>query len=509
MAAWIPEGAFGAGRDRRPVMPGGWAVGRSYASARMMDRRDECRALDELLEGARSGRSAAVVVCGEAGIGKTVLLQYVLERSTGCKTVRAAGVQSEMELSYAGLHQLCASLLTRLGRLPEPQREALATAFGLQSGIVPDRFLVGLAALGLLADVAADQPLVCLVDDAQWLDQASALALGFVARRLFAESVLLVFAVREPTPDGAFAGLPELRVEGLPEDEARTLLESVVAGPLDERLRDRIAAEARGNPLALLELPRGATAAEMAGGLGQLAARPLAGQIEREYLRRIETLPVETRRLLLTAAAEPIGDVGLLRRAVRRLGIDADAAASQADASELITLGVGVRFRHPLVRSAIYRAAPLTERREIHRALAESIDADLDPERRAWHRALAAAGPDEEVAVELERSAQRAQARGGIAAAAAFLERAMELTRDPARRSRRAVEAAQAKVQAGAFESAADLLATAEGGPPDELIRARIDVVRAGIAFAQGRGSETPALLLAAARRLEQFDVTL
>jgi DNA-binding CsgD family transcriptional regulator/tetratricopeptide (TPR) repeat protein len=484
-------------------------VARSDSSARMMDRRDECRALDDLLAGARSGRSAAVVLRGEAGIGKTALLQYLLERSTGCRTVKAVGVQSEMELSYAGLHQLCASLLTGLDHLPEPQREALATAFGLRSGIVPDRFLVGLATLSLLANAGGDQPLVCLVDDAQWLDHASAVTLGFVARRLLAESVLIVFAVREPTPAGVFAGLPELRVKGLPEGDSRALLESVVTGPLDERVRDRIVAEARGNPLALLELPRGATAAEMAGGLGHSAARPLASQIEREYLRRVESLPVETRRLLLTAAAEPLGDVSLLRRAAQRLGIDADAAASQADASELITLGAGVRFRHPLVRSAVYRAAPLTDRREAHRALAESIHPDLDPDRRAWHRALAAAGPDEDVATELERSAQRAQARGGIAAVAAFLERAAELTQDPARRSRRAVEAAQAKFQAGAFESAADLLATAEGGQPDELTRARMDALHAGIAFAQGRGNETPSLLLAAARRLEQIDVTL
>ncbi|GAA1619565.1 LuxR family transcriptional regulator [Kribbella sancticallisti] len=475
----------------------------------LIGRGDECRALDGLLGGAKAGRSAALVLRGEAGIGKTELLKYLLERSTGCRIVRAAGVQSEMELSYAGLHQLCVPLLTGLDHLPEPQRDALATAFGLRTGTAPDRFLVGLAALSLLADAGGNQPLVCLIDDAQWIDHASALTFEFVARRLLAESVLLVFAVREPTPDKTLPGLPELPVKGLPERDSRTLLDSVVTGPLDQRMRDRIVAESHGNPLALLELPRGWTAAEMAGGFGQPEARPVWSQIEWGFLRRVESLPAETRRLMFTAAAEPVGDVRLLRRAAERLGIDVDAAASDADASELMTLGTQVRFRHPLVRSAVYRVTSLTDRQTAHRALAESIDADVDPDRRAWHRAQAAPGPDEAVAAELERSAARAQARGGIAAMAAFLERAADLTQDPARRSQRAVEAAQAKFQAGAFEPAAALLATAKAGLPDELTRARIDVLHAGIAFAQGRGKEAPPLLVAAARRLEQLDVGL
>ncbi len=463
--------------------------------------------LDDLLEGARAGRSSALVLRGEAGIGKTELLRYLLERSTGCRTVRAAGVQSEMELSYAGLHQLCAPLLTGFEHLPGPQRDALATAFGLRTGIAPDRFLVGLAVLSLLADAGGNQPLVCLIDDAQWLDQASALTLAFVARRLLAESVMLVFAVREPTPDQTLAGLPELPVKGLHERDSRTLLDSVVTGPLDQRVRDSIVAESRGNPLALLELPRGWAAAELAGGFGNPGAWPLSSQIETEFLRRVESLTAETRRLMFIAAADPVGDVRLLQRAAERLGIDVDTAA--ADAAELMTLDHGVRFRHPLVRSAVYRAASLTDRRNAHRALAESIEADIDPDRRAWHLAQAAPGPDEDVAVELERSAERAQARGGIAAMAAFRERAAELTQDPARRSQRALEAAQAKFQAGAFGPAAALLATAKTGPPNELTRARIDVLHAGMAFAQGRGLEAPPLLLAAARRLEQLDVAL
>jgi DNA-binding CsgD family transcriptional regulator len=385
----------------------------------------------------------------------------------------------------------------------------MRTAFGLRSGDAPDRFLVGLATLSLLADAGGDQPLVCLIDDAQWLDRVSAQTLEFVARRLLAESVVLVFAVREPSADEALGSLPELPVTGLTEHASRTLLDSVVTGPLDQRVRDRIVAESRGNPLALLELPRGLTAAEMAGGFGHPDARPLSSQIEQAFVRRVQSLPAETQRLLFTAAAEPMGDVTLLRRAAERLGIDIDTAASHADATDLITLGTRVRFRHPLVRSAAYRAAGPNDRRAVHKALADATDAQLDPDRRAWHLAGAASGPDETVAAELERSAGRAQARGGIAAAAAFLQRAATLTQDPARRAQRAVDAAQAKLHAGAFEPAAALLAEAEAGPLDELGRARIDVLHAQIAFVQNRASEAAPLLLAAARRFGRLDVAL
>ncbi|MEU5595927.1 AAA family ATPase [Streptomyces sp. NPDC020298] len=484
-------------------------MARSGARAGLLGRQHECRALDDLLTGVRAGRSGVVVLRGEAGIGKTELLRYLRDRATGCRTVKVDGVQSEMELSYAGLHQLCAPLLAGLDGLPGPQRDALSTAFGLRAGAAPDRFLVGLATLSLLADAGGDQPLVCLIDDAQWLDRASALTLEFVARRLLAESVVLVFAVREPSTSEALGGLRAIRVTELTEHDSRTLLDSVVTGPLDQRVRDRIIAESRGNPLALLELPHGSTAAELAGGFGRPDAWPLSRQIEQGFLRRVQSLPSETQRLLLTAAAEPVGDVTLLRRAAELLGIDVDAAASHADAAELITLGTRVRFRHPLVRSAVYRAAGPDARREVHKALADATDAQLDPDRRAWHLAAATSGADETVAAELERSAGRAQARGGIAAAAAFLQRAATLTQDPARRTQRAVDAARAKLQAGAFEPAAALLATAEAGPVDELGRARIDVLRAEIAFAQNRGSEAPALLLAAADRFGRLDVTL
>ena len=351
-----------------------------------------------------------------------------------------------------------------LAGLPGPQRDALGTVFGLSTGQAPDRLLVGLAVLGLLSEVAEELPLVCLVDDAQWLDQASAQALAFAARRLLAEPVALVFAVREPSEEKQWGGLPLLTVGGLSSGDARALLDSVTPGRLDERVRDRIVAETRGNPLALLELPRGLSAAELAGGFGLPDAPTLASRIERSFLRRLESLPVKTQRLLLAAAAEPIGDVTLLWRAAGRLGVGADAAAP-AEAAGLIELGARVRFRHPLLRAAVYRAAAVPDRREVHRALAEATDPGADPDRRAWHRARAATGPDEAVAGELERSAARAQGRGGVAAAAAFLQRSAELTPDPARRGARALAAAQAKTEAGAFDAARDLLGLAETGP--------------------------------------------
>ncbi|HTE61809.1 MAG TPA: AAA family ATPase [Solirubrobacteraceae bacterium] len=473
----------------------------------LQDRRSECGTLDRLLEGVRAGRSGVLVVCGEPGVGKSALLDYVVEQAADLHAVRAAGVQSEMELPFAGLHQLCAPLLERLDRLPGPQRDALGVAFGLRVGPAPDRFRVGLAVLSLLSEVAAERPLVCVVDDAHWLDRASVQALAFVARRLVAESVGLLFAAVES--GGELAGLPELAVEGLRDGDARALLGSALRGPLDERVRDRIVAETRGNPLALLEWPRGVTAAELAGGFGLPDASPLSGQIEESFRRRLEALPVESQRLLLVAAAEPVGEPVLVWRAAEGLGIDVDAAAAHAAEAGLLEFGARVRFRHPLVRSAVYRAASLQERQAAHRALAEATDREEDPDRRAWHRAQAAAGPDEEVAEELERSAGRAQARGGPAAAAAFLERAAGLTLDPARRAARALAAAQAKYDAGAPDAALELLATAQAGPLDELQCARVDVLRAQIASAVSRSSDAPPLLLEAAKRLESLDARL
>lgn len=465
-------------------------------------RRHECESLDRLLDDVRGGQSRALVLRGEAGIGKTALLDYLATRASGCRIARAAGVESEMELAFAGAHQLCAPLLSHRDRLPGPQREAIGTAFGLTEGTAADRFLVGLAVLSLLSEVADERPLICIVDDAQWLDHASAQVLAFVARRLLAEPVAIVFAVRNQSEEKELGSLPVMVVEGLKDADASALLDSAIPGRLDERVRDRIVAESNGNPLALLELPKGLTAAELAGGFRRPDARPTANLIEQSFLRRVRALSVETQRLLLTAAAEPVGDATLLWRAVRVLGI-ADDAAAPAVADGLIEVGARVRFRHPLARSAAYRAATARERREIHRALADVTDPGADPDRRAWHLANAALGPNETVAAELERSADRAQGRGGMAAAAAFLERATGLSPDPVRRVARALAAAQAKFEAGAANEAHELLAAAEIGPVDELQRARLARMRAHIVFAQRRGSDAPALLLDAAKQLE------
>jgi DNA-binding CsgD family transcriptional regulator len=475
-------------------------------AAGLTDRRSEREMLDQLLGSVRAGESRALVVRGDPGVGKTALLDYLVDQAHGCRVAHTVGVQSEMELAFAGLHQLCAPVLGHAERLPGPQHDALLTAFGMSSGPPPDRFLVGLAVLGLLSEVAAEQPLICVVDDEQWLDHESAQVLGFVARRLAVDRVGLVLAARVPGDE--LAGLPELEVEGLREEYARELLDVALPGPMDARVRDLIIAEAQGNPLALLELPRALTPMELAGGFGLPAATALSGRIEDGLRRQLETLPAEARRLLLLAAADPSGDPVLVRRAAGRLGLPVLAAAPAVEAG-LVKFGVQVRFRHPLVRSAAYRSGSVQDRHEVHAALAEVTDPAADPDRRAWHRAQSAAGPDEDIAAELERSAGRAQARGGLAAAAAFLERAVLLTAEPAQHAERTLAAAQFNLQAGAFDKALELLVTAEVGPLDEMQSARVDLLRGQIVFASGLGSDAPPLLFKAAERLESLDLDL
>jgi DNA-binding CsgD family transcriptional regulator len=399
-------------------------------------------------------------------------------------------------------------LLDGLGRLPSPQRDALQTAFGLSAGPPPDRFFVGLALLSLLSEHAEAQPLVCLIDDAQWLDRSSAQLLSFVARRLRAESVVVVLAERDGDDPSELAGLPELRLHGLSEADATQLVASVMPGSLDEAVRDRVIAEARGNPLALLELPRGRSSASLAGGFAIPGGLPLPRRIEVSYRRRVERLPTATQQILLVAAADPVGDPSVVWRAVSELGIPDDAAVP-AEADGLLEISSRVAFRHPLLRSAIYSAASREERRTAHRALAAATDPEIDPDRRAWHRAHATLAPDEDVAAELERSAGRARARGGLAAAAAFLQRSVALTQEPARRADRALAAAQASLDAGEYDAALGLVATAEAGPLDDLGRALVDRLRAEVAFAQNRGSDAPLLLLQAAKKLETLDVRL
>jgi DNA-binding CsgD family transcriptional regulator/tetratricopeptide (TPR) repeat protein len=472
-----------------------------------LGRTRERQHLDGLLGNVRNGQSAALVIRGEPGMGKTSLLRYAARQASGFRVAQIAGVQAEMELAFAGIHQLCAPLLDRLDKLPEPQRNALNVALGVSPGDTPNRFLVALAVLSLLCETADDRPVLLLVDDALWLDAVSGQSLAFVARRLLAESVGIVFTVREPVADRTFDGLPELSLEGLQVADARALLARAVPGRFDDHVRDRIIAETHGNPLALVELSRSMSAAERAAGYA-LPAGDLPGRVEEQYLRRIGALPDATRRLILLAAADPLGDATLVWRAAEHLSIDAGAAAPAADAG-LLAIDDHVRFRHPLVRSAVYGAAAPEDRQRVHAALAEASDAKLDADRCAWHRALAAGAPDEAVAAELERSAERAQTRAGLAAAAALLERATVLTADATLRARRALAAAQASFQTGAFDAALALLATAEAESLDQFEGAQADLLRGNVAFAAALAGDAPTLLLKAARRLEPFDPQL
>ena len=472
----------------------------------LVGRRDECAVLDGLIAALTAGESRALVIRGGAGVGKTALLDYLAGEAADCRVIRASGVQSEMELAFAALHQVCLPLSEHIERLPDGQKSALNIALGTSNGPPPDRFLVGLAVLNLVSSAAEERPLLCLVDDEQWVDQASAQVLAFVARRLGAESVGLVFAAR--IPSDAVGGLPGLVVTGLGVTDAQTLLASVLTGPLDTRIRDQIVAETGGNPLALLELPRAMTAEQLAGGFGIPAAAPFSADLEQTFRDRIEALPDDARLLLLLAAAEPTGDSALLWRAAALLGLRHDAAAPAVEA-DLATFATRVRFRHPLVRSAAYKFATVADRLGSHRALAEATNAQLDPDRRAWHLANAAAGPDEDVALELTRCADRAHARGGIGAAAAFLERAATLTVDPTQRADRALSAASAKVHAGAFDGALDLLAMAESAPLTAVQQARADRARAQIAFATSHGADASPLFLKAAEQLRDTDVML
>ena len=474
--------------------------------ARLVDRHAERKVLDELVLALSGGQSRALVLRGEPGIGKTALLEYAAASRALLRIARTSGVQSEIELAFAGLHQLCSPMLDRVGAIPAPQRQALETAFGIRDGSEPDAFLIGLAVLSLLSEVAQERPLLCLIDDLQWMDFASTLILAFVARRLGSEAVGMLFATRSEAD--SLAGVPSLLVEGLRPTDARELLDSVLPSRVDGRIREQIVAETHGNPLALLELPKGFTPLELALGFELPGAVRLTGSIEESFLRRIATLPEQTRLLLLVAAAEPTGNAALVWRAGAKLGIKRDAAAP-AEAEQLASFEARIRFRHPLVRSAVYGSASAEERRSVHAALAEVMDPDTDVERRSWHRAQAAIGFDEDVARDLERSAELAVARGCRATAGAYLTRAVALSVDPYLRARRAVAAAEGSIRAGALDDAGALLDIATDGPLSELDQAHVDLARAQLSYVTSRGNEAPSLLVKAARELERADPQL
>jgi DNA-binding CsgD family transcriptional regulator len=473
-----------------------------------LGRTSERRSIDAALARARDGQTAVLVFRGAPGIGKTALLRYAARQASGLRLAQVEGVQAEIELPFSGIHRLCAPLFDSLDKLPGPQQDALRVTMGMSTGETPDRFLVAVAILNLLATTAVSRPLLCLVDDAQWLDATSLEVLGFVARRLDADPVAILFGLRQPVVTLALDGLPQLALEGLAEPDAHALLRRAVPGPLDERVRDRIVGETRGNPLALVELSQSMSPAERAGGFAPPSPSDLPGRLTREYQRRVAALPEPTQQLMLLAAAEPLGDASVLWRAADRLSIE-PTALGPATVSGLLEVDDRIRFSHPLVRAAVYGAASDDERRLAHGALAEACDPEIDADSRAWHRALAAVGPDEEVAAELERCAGRAEGRGGLAAAAALLERATVLTPDPARQAERALAAAEASFQAGDFQATQLMLATAQSGGLDDFHTAQAALLRGHAEAVSRYGNDAAAMLLEAARSLEAFDVSL
>jgi AAA ATPase domain len=497
-----------SGRPDWPAPP--VAPEQPIAAPAFLGRGEELEALDCLLRNALGGRSGSLVVRGEAGIGKSALLSYAARTAAAFRVAHWCGAEAEKELSFAALQQLCGPAEDRIAGLPGPQADALEVAFGLRRGPAADPFLVGLAVLSLLSALAEEQPVLWIVDDAQWLDRASAQVLGFAARRLQVDPVALLFAERTGAARPALVGLPGLEVAGLSDGDARALLAESLPGPLDARVAERILAEARGNPLALLELPRASTTADLGGGFEIPGGGLVPDRVEDSFRLRVASLPEGTRLLLLAAAAEPLGDPGLLRAAASRLGLDEQAKGeAEAEAEGLIRVGDRVAFRHPLVRSAVYHGAPAEDRRLVHRALAEVTDPRADPDRRAWHRAQATAGADEEIAADLERSAERAHARGGLAAEAAFRERAVALTPDPGRRATRAVAAATAKLAAGAPDKAGQLMQIARQGPLSLADLAHLELLGARALLLAQNQAGTPGKLLRAARELAPFEPAL
>jgi DNA-binding CsgD family transcriptional regulator len=475
----------------------------------LLDRELERGQIDRVLGVARHGRSAALVLQGEPGTGKTTLLDYAAESGEDFQIVRLLGIESEAELGFAALHQLLLPFQAGLRSLPAPQRDALGGALGLRRADSPDRFLLALAALTMLARAATKRPLLCIVDDAQWLDRESAGIMGFIARRVSADAIAMLFAVRGPSERAAdLEGIPWVQIGGLPPEEAGQLLASAVASRVERGVSERVIAQTGGNPLGLIELGGELSREQLAGDSSLPELLPVGAILRARYLRQIRRMPGETQVLLLAAAADPTGDPALLWRAGEFLGFGVRAAAP-AEAEELLRFSPLVRFRHPLIRSAVYHGAALAERVRVHEALARATDPQAAADLRAWHRAEAAIGPDESVAGELERAADLARERGGWAASARFLTRAATLTPDADERFRRVLAAARAETTAGACVRAQALLDSVAGRLDDPVKRAAALRVQGMIRYALDQSAEAASVLLDAARRLAPLDTRL
>lgn len=485
-----------------PPVAGGSAAVRPH----LIGRTRETAALNALLDAVRRGMSGKLLIRGEAGIGKTALLEHLISTASDFRVIKALGIESEMSLGFAGLHQLIVPFLPKVDRLPVPQRDALAVAFGLAPGPTPERFQVGLATLTLLAAAAADKPLVAIVDDAQWLDIESAEVLAFVARRLQAEGIAMIFGLRDPMDRPiSFAGIPELRLGPLEDEAARELLATVVSRPLDEPAWRRLFDETEGNPLAILELGGELAGTQIAGPTPLAEPLPVGPRLQQHFLRQLGELGADAQTFLRLASGESSSDPVVLWRAARDLGLDKDVFV-EAEAKRLIVVGPLVSFRHPLIRSAIYHGMAAAERRRIHAALARVTDPKIDPERHAAHRALATVEPDEEVAADLAQCAERAQERGAYAAWAAFASRAAELTPDPQVRAARLLSASEASMTAGQLVRAQASLDQAMPALRDPLQQATAQALAGSIRVARGEGGDTPRILLNAARTMAALD---
>lgn len=477
----------------------------------LLDRRTETAAIDRVLGSVRDGFSGTLVLRGGPGVGKTALLGYAIDSASDLQLCGAAGVEAEISLDFGALYQLLVPFLPRIADLGPPQRHALRVAFGLEEGPPPSRFLVGLAALMVLSHAAKDQPVLCLVDDAQWLDAGSANALAFAARRLYADRVgmIVTFGDWETFPEPAtlqvFEGLPAMVVGGLPDAEAAELLCRAAGAHLDEQVTRRILADTQRNPLALAELGAQFTADQLAGRASLPEPIPLSQRLEQRFLRQVRDLSEDTQAFLLLAGADIAGDRVGLWRAASLAGIDADAAAAAAEAAGLVGLsGSSVWFRHPLIRSAVYHGATDAQRRAAHLELAEAGDFDsaAGRSRRAWHRAAAAVAPDEGIAAGLEEAAERESARGGYAARAALLRRAVELTPDDGRRARREVALAEAELIRGHPDTARDMVTGALPRLADDRQRGLAKRLNGAILFATGNAAAAADALAEASQML-------